>query len=97
MLAAAHAVLADDGVLLMIDSGAPPTLAEQAELPWTPMMYGVSIGHCLTVSLAQEGEGLGALWGREAALAALDDAGFRSVDTYDLPGDPMDLLYVARA
>ena len=96
VLDAARHVLADDGVLLMIDSGAPPTLAEQSELPWTPMMYGVSIGHCLTVSLAQEGAGLGALWGREAASAALADAGFGSVDTYDLPGDPMDLLYVAR-
>ncbi len=96
VLAATRRVLADDGMLLMIDSGAPPTLAEQAELPWAPMMYGVSIGHCLTVSLAQGGAGLGAMWGREAALAALADAGFTSVDTFDLPGDPMDLLYVAR-
>lgn len=95
-LEAARGVLAPDGVLLMIDSGAPPTLAEQAELPWAPMMYGVSLAHCLTVSLAQDGAGLGAMWGREAALAALDHAGFSDVVTHELKGDPMDLLYVAR-
>lgn len=95
-LAVAHRVLADDGVFLMIDSSAPPTLEEQAELPWAPMMYGVSLVHCLAVSLAQDGVGLGAMWGREAALGALRHAGFRSVDTFELKGDPMDLLYVAR-
>lgn len=78
----------------MIDSGAPPTLAERAELPWAPMMYGVSLGHCMTVSLAQDGEGLGTMWGREGVLAALADAGFGPVDTFELKGDPMDLLYV---
>lgn len=96
VLAAAREVLAEDGALLMIDSGAPSELDAQAALPWAPMMYGVSMGHCLTVSLAQGGAGLGAMWGRDAALAALDRAGFGDVDTFELPGDPMDLLYVAR-
>jgi hypothetical protein len=48
------------------------------------------------VSLAQDGAGLGAMWGRDAALAALDRAGFGEVESYELPGDPMDLLYVAQ-
>lgn len=96
VLAAVRRVTAPDGVFLMVDSGAPPTLAEQTALPWAPMMYGVSIGHCLTVSLAQQGEGLGAMWGREAARSALAAAGFDEVTTYELKGDPMDLLYVAR-
>lgn len=94
-LAAARRVMADDGLLVMIDSGAPPTLAERAELPWAPMMYGVSLGHCMTVSLAQDGEGLGTMWGREGVLSALADAGFGAVGTFELKGDPMDLLYVA--
>lgn len=96
VLVATRSALAPDGLFLMIDSGAPPSLDEQAVLPWAPMMYGVSIGHCLTVSLAQGGEGLGAMWGREAALAALAGAGFAGLATYELKGDPMDLLYVAR-
>jgi hypothetical protein len=36
------------------------------------------------------------MWGREAVLAALADAGFGPVATHELKGDPMDLLYVAR-
>jgi SAM-dependent methyltransferase len=95
-LAAARRVLADDGVLLLIDSGAPPTLAERSQLPWAPMLYGVSLVHCLTVSLAQGGAGLGTMWGRDGVLAALADAGFADVRTYALKADPMDLLYVAR-
>lgn len=95
-LAATREVLAGDGLFAMIDSGAPSSLDEQAALPWAPMMYGVSLGHCLTVSLAQDGAGLGAMWGREAAMEALHDAGFVDVATYELKGDPMDLLYVAR-
>jgi SAM-dependent methyltransferase len=95
-LRAVREVLAPDGMFLMIDSGAPPTLEEQAKLPWAPMMYGVSLAHCMTVSLAQQGEGLGAMWGRDAALAALADAGLGEVESYELKGDPMDLLYVAR-
>lgn len=94
-LAAARRILADDGLLVLIDSGAPPTLAERAELPWAPMMYGVSIGHCMTISLSQGGVGLGTMWGVQGVLAALAEAGFDPVATYDLKGDPMDLLYVA--
>jgi SAM-dependent methyltransferase len=94
-LAAARRVLAEDGLLVMIDSGAPPTLAERVDLPWAPMMYGVSLGHCMTVSLAQGGEGLGTMWGRDGVRAALLDAGFGPAATYELKGDPMDLLYVA--
>ncbi|MGI9015762.1 MAG: class I SAM-dependent methyltransferase [Euzebya sp.] len=94
-LAAAHGALRSGGQLLMIDSGAPPSLAERAQLPWAPMMYGVSIAHCMTVSLAQGGEGLGTMWGSEAAIEALAAAGFDPVDAFELKGDPMDLLYVA--
>jgi hypothetical protein len=59
-------------------------------------MYGVSLGHCMTVSLAQGGPGLGPMWGREGVLAALADAGFGPVAIHELKGDPMDLLYATR-
>lgn len=35
--------------------------------------------HCMTVSLAQDGDGLGAMWGQEKARAMLNDAGFNHV------------------
>jgi hypothetical protein len=50
----------------------------------------------MTVSLAHEGAGLGAMWGREKAEEMLADAGFSRVDVHTLPHDFMNLYYVAR-
>ncbi len=36
--------------------------------------------HCMTVSLAQGGAGLGAMWGEETALEMLAEAGFGEVE-----------------
>ena len=52
--------------------------------------------HCMTVSLAQGGEGLGAMWGEEKTREYLTRAGFRSVDTHELAHDPMNNWYVVR-
>ena len=45
----------------------------------------MSCMHCMTVSLAQGGEGLGAMWGRETAERYFRDAGFGSVEVHDCP------------
>jgi hypothetical protein len=52
--------------------------------------------HCLTVSLAQGGEGLGAMWGEEKAREYLAKAGFRSVETNRLDHDFQNNWYVIR-
>ena len=52
--------------------------------------------HCMTVSLAQNGDGLGAAWGEQLALAMLKDAGFTSVETRRLEHDIVNLYYVCR-
>jgi hypothetical protein len=52
--------------------------------------------HCMTVSLAQGGEGLGAMWGREKALEYLHRAGFRSIETKHLEHDVQNDWYVVR-
>ena len=39
----------------------------------------ISTMHCMTVSLAQGGEGLGTVWGEELAVTMLKDAGFADV------------------
>jgi hypothetical protein len=51
--------------------------------------------HCMTVSLAQRGEGLGAMWGEEKTLEYLRHAGFESVTTHRLAHDIMNNWYVA--
>ena len=51
--------------------------------------------HCLTVSLAGGGAGLGAAWGEELARSMLADAGFGDVVVHEAPGDPLNAVFVA--
>jgi hypothetical protein len=50
----------------------------------------------VSVSLADGGAGLGALWGAEAALRMLDAAGFVKVEVKILPHDRIHHYFVAR-
>jgi hypothetical protein len=52
--------------------------------------------HCMTVSLAQGGEGLGACWGEEKARELLTEAGFTSVEVSRVEGDPLNAYHVCR-
>lgn len=45
------------------------------------------------VSLAQDGEGLGTVWGEEKALQMLDDAGFTNAKVEQVPYDPVNNFY----
>jgi hypothetical protein len=50
----------------------------------------------MTVSLALDGAGLGAVWGEQTATAMLNDAGFTDVTTSRQDGDPINIYYIAR-
>jgi hypothetical protein len=52
--------------------------------------------HCMSVSLAQNGAGLGAMWGKEKAVEMLRDAGFTYVEVRTLPHDFQNYYYIAR-
>lgn len=52
--------------------------------------------HCMTVSLAQGGEGLGACRAEEKARELLSEAGFLSVDVARVEGDPLNAYYLCR-
>jgi SAM-dependent methyltransferase len=84
------------GVFLMVDIAASSNLEENAQHPLGAVLYGISTMHCMTVSLALGGEGLGTCWGTQLALQKLADAGFTSVDIKRVPGDIMNAYYVAR-
>lgn len=88
--------LRPEGVFLMMDMAASSRLEENLDHPIGPMLYGASVLHCMTVSLAQGGEGLGTMWGEQRARSYLQDAGFRNVEVRHLDGDPMHAFYVAR-
>ncbi|MBV9290418.1 MAG: class I SAM-dependent methyltransferase [Hyphomicrobiales bacterium] len=65
--------------------------------PIGPLLYTISCMHCMTVSLAKGGEGLGAMWGRETALDYFRKAGFSDVRVHELPHDIQNYYYVCHA
>jgi hypothetical protein len=64
------------------------------EHPIGTFLYTVSCMHCMTVSLAQGGEGVGAMWGEEMTRDYLERAGFRSIVTHRLAHDIQNNWYV---
>jgi hypothetical protein len=83
-------------VFLMVDVGASSNLQENLQHPLGPFLYSVSTMHCMTVSLAYKGEGLGAVWGEQLAKQKLNEAGFKSVEIRRVLGDILNNYYIAR-
>jgi SAM-dependent methyltransferase len=96
VLARVHRALVPGGVFLAMDIKAASRLEDNVDNPLAPFLYGVSTLHCMTVSLARDGAGLGTVWGQELARQMLADAGFVDVTTHDVPDDPLNQVYVAR-
>ncbi len=90
-----HAV-GDDGVYLAQDIDATSTHHGDIDHPIGPLLYTISCLHCMTVSLAQGGAGLGAMWGRERARDLFEEAGFSEVEIHTLEHDPQNAYYVCR-
>jgi ubiquinone/menaquinone biosynthesis C-methylase UbiE len=88
--------LAEEGVFVMMDVKASSFLEHNMSNPFAPMLYATSTLHCLTVSLAYGGAGLGTVWGEELARQMLADAGFKHIEVHDVPNEPLNSLYVAR-
>lgn len=96
MLRGIRRALREDGVYLMQDIHAASDVAGNVGHPLGALLYTVSLFHCMPVSLAQGGEGLGTMWGRECAEELLGEAGFSSIDVRQLPHDVMNDYYVVR-
>lgn len=84
------------GTYLMQDIQGSSHHHENLDHPGGPLLYMISTMHCMTVSLAQGGEGLGAMWGEEKARELLAEAGFSSVDVHLLEHDPFNAYFVVR-
>jgi 2-polyprenyl-3-methyl-5-hydroxy-6-metoxy-1,4-benzoquinol methylase len=96
VLRAIREALRPDGVFLMVDIAASSHLERNLDNPLAPFLFTVSTMHCMTVSLAQGGEGLGACWGEEKARELLSEAGFMAIEVSRVEGDPMNAYYVCR-
>jgi ubiquinone/menaquinone biosynthesis C-methylase UbiE len=96
LLKGIHRALGRDGVYLMQDIKGSSHVHNNINHPIGTFLYAVSCLHCMTVSLAQRGEGLGAMWGEEKTREYLQLAGFRSVEKHELAHDIQNNWYVVR-
>ncbi|HEX8856667.1 MAG TPA: class I SAM-dependent methyltransferase [Thermoleophilaceae bacterium] len=93
-LAAISRSLKPGGTYLMVDIAGSSDVDRNADHPLGPALYTVSLMHCMTVSLAQHGAGLGTMWGEELAQQMLADAGFAKVSVQRVDGDFFNVYYV---
>ena len=96
VLTAIAGALEDDGLFLMQDIAGSSHVHKNLAHPLGPLNYTISCLHCMTVSLAQGGAGLGAAWGEEMALRMLSEAGFANVEVKRLPHDIINNYYLCR-
>lgn len=91
-----HRALKPDGVYLMQDIQGHTHIHGNLDHPMGTLLYTISCMHCMTVSLAEGGAGLGAMWGVEKANEMLNEAGFDRVEVHELEHDAQNYYYVNR-
>ena len=94
VLASIARALRPGGTFLMQDIAGSSHVHHNMEHPIGPLLYTISCMHCMSVSLAQDGAGLGAMWGKEQAIDMLREAGFGNVEVRQLSHDIQNNYYV---
>jgi 2-polyprenyl-3-methyl-5-hydroxy-6-metoxy-1,4-benzoquinol methylase len=85
------------GTFLMQDIAASSNPEENIQNPLGPTIYTFSTMHCMTVSLAQGGDGWGAVWGRQMAEQKLKEVGFSAtIDVKQIEGDILNYYYIVK-
>jgi SAM-dependent methyltransferase len=92
-----HDALRPGGLFFMKEPRAADRLEDNIANPMAPLLYATSTLHCMTVSLAHNGAGIGTVFGEGLARQMLTDAGFADVNVCDPPGDPLNAVYTSRA
>ncbi len=88
--------LKNDGVFVMQDIYGHSHLEKNMEHPLASMLYAISTMHCMTVSLAQNGMGLGTMWGVDTAKKMLKQAGFNNVKLHRLKHDIQNVYFIVK-
>ena len=96
VLARIREALAPGGTFFMVDIKASSDLAKNMGQPDKVITYGISVMHCMQVSLAVGGAGLGTAWGTELATEMLGTAGFGEITVHDIERDPSNCIYVCK-
>jgi 2-polyprenyl-3-methyl-5-hydroxy-6-metoxy-1,4-benzoquinol methylase len=96
VLSMVYNTLKDDGVFLMQDIDGSSNISKNKNHPLGSMLYSISTMHCMTVSLAQGGMGLGTMWGVDTAEKMLREAGFTDINIHRLEHDVQNAYFVVR-
>ena len=98
VLQAIHKSLKNNGIFLMQDIASSSNLQENKDNLMAPTLYTLSTMHSIAVSRSfDDGDGLGAMWGKQKAEQKLREAGFgENIEVYEVPGDILNYYYVAR-
>ncbi|KAJ3103411.1 hypothetical protein HDU97_010157 [Phlyctochytrium planicorne] len=75
--------LKKDGIFIMLEPKASSHLEKNLG-PRSAFLYGVSLHHCMTQSLANGGVGVGAAWGKEEANRAAIECGFSTFEDIEV-------------
>ena len=89
--------LKPDGLYLCQEIKAETDHADNVGKPLAPFIYTISLMHCMSVSLAGGGAGLGAAWGRTQCRDTLERAGFTTIVMKELPHDIQNDWYICKA
>nr|WP_052762617.1 methyltransferase domain-containing protein [Jiangella alkaliphila] len=95
VLRRAHDSLRPDGVFVMMDAKAASNLEDNVGNPFAPLLNSISTLHCMTVSLAQGGAGLGTVWASRPRAACSQTPDSPAVEIRDVPDAPLDSVYPA--
>jgi SAM-dependent methyltransferase len=82
------------GTYLCVDIAASSNVNENKDHPLGAFLYTISTMHCMTVSLALGGEGLGTAWGEQMARDLMTEAGFLDISVKQVEGDIMNNYYI---
>lgn len=96
VLARIAEALAPGGLLFMREPHGADTLAGNLANPMASVVYSASTLHCLTVSLAHGGAGIGTAFSEQQARQMLGDAGFGEPEVRPAPGAPFGAVYITR-
>jgi 2-polyprenyl-3-methyl-5-hydroxy-6-metoxy-1,4-benzoquinol methylase len=96
VLRAIHDALKPDGTFLCVDIAGDSTHAGNMDHPLGLALYSISTFHCMTVSLALGGEGLGTMWGEQQARELLAEAGFTDVRAEHVEADILNVYYICK-
>lgn len=83
------------GTFLMVEFAASSEIEQNLNHPLGPFMYTFSCMHCMTVSLAEGGEGLGAMWGEKKIRQMLNEAGFTHIEEKRIASDIFHSYYIS--